>query len=94
MFALFPLPPTAHQTQLRRHREEFGQDPEAARQRHVGGQVAAPTLQPEAPAFAAGLRWTVAAALIRAGERLQGAYPARRVALGSEATAEPGTASQ
>ena len=86
MFPLFPLPPTEHQRQLRRHRDEFGQDELDARRRRLAGQAAVPTLQASAPGPATQLRRAVGAALIRAGGRLQGAHPVGRAVLGPAAT--------
>ena len=93
MFPLFPLPPTAHQAQRRRHRDEFGQDLLDARQRHRAGQATVPILRPPASGPATALRRAVGAALIWTGVRLQDVHPAGRADLGPSAIAGRGTSS-
>ena len=87
MFALFPLPPTDHQMQQRRLREEYGEDAMAVRQRHR-------TRRPTDSQPATRLRLTMAAMLIRIGERLLSAQPGSEAVPGLEAPVNAGTAPQ
>ncbi len=94
MFPLFPLPPTEHQRQLRRLRDEYGQDELDARQRRLAGQTTAPSARRTLIGPVAGLNRTVGVALIRAGERLQGGVSVGRAVVGHSAAGDLGAASR
>jgi hypothetical protein len=87
MFALFPLPPTDHQIQQRRLRDEYGEDAMTARQRHR-------TRPPTDPHPATRARLAMAAMLIRVGERLLSAQPGYQADPGFEEPVGAGTAPQ
>ena len=94
VFALFPLPPTEHQRQLRRLRDEYGQDELDARQRRLAGQATAPSARRPLTGPVAGLSRAVGVALIWAGERLWGGASVGRAVVGHAAAGDPGVASR
>jgi hypothetical protein len=87
MFALLPLPPTDHQLQQRRLRDEYGEDATAARQRHRTRQSTEPRLPTR-------IRLVMAAMLIRMGECLMRPQSSDQVVSGLETAVDPGIASR
>ena len=94
MFPLFPLPPTEHQRQLRRLRDEYGQDELDARQRRLAGRATDSSARRPLTDPVAGLSRAVGVALIRAGERLRDGGPVGRAVVGHSAAGDPGAASR
>jgi hypothetical protein len=86
MFPLFPLPPTDHELQLRRLREEYGAG-SAEMLAHIRRERSVRS------ARASRLRQVVATSLIRMGERLTVERPIG-TALDVETPAEQGMASR
>ena len=94
MFPLFPLPPNEHERQLRRLRDEYGQDELDAQEQRLAGRGTAPSTRRPLTGSVAGLSRAVGVALIRAGERLWGGASVGRAVVGHSAAGDLGAASR